>query len=187
MKHSKSKTLKRVSKKQWLKKALYTLGKNGIGEVKITGLAKALGTSRSGFYWHFSNRQDLRNHILDFWANEYTGVISNNPVIKKMEAKKRLLFIIETIRDKNLAKYDLAIFAWAKKDPVARKAVKKVVKMRLDYIRDIFAELGFEGDDLEMRTRLFVVYHSWESTMFAEYKTAKPIRLQKLRHNMLTK
>jgi hypothetical protein len=36
----------------------------------------------------------------------------------------------------------------------------------MDYIRSIFRELGFEGDELQMRTRLFVVFQGSETFMF---------------------
>ncbi|MBC2710457.1 MAG: TetR/AcrR family transcriptional regulator [Desulfosarcina sp.] len=45
-------------------------------------LAKQLGISRSGFYWHFKNRQDLLQHLLDYWAREYTGVITDHADMK---------------------------------------------------------------------------------------------------------
>ena len=66
MKSQKTKRIKRVSKEQWLTKALDTLESSGVEAVKIERLAKALGISRSGFYWHFKNRQDLLEHLLDF-------------------------------------------------------------------------------------------------------------------------
>jgi AcrR family transcriptional regulator len=41
-----------VSKNQWLAKALEALESGGVDGVKIEKLARALGISRSGFYWH---------------------------------------------------------------------------------------------------------------------------------------
>jgi AcrR family transcriptional regulator len=182
MKPPKTNKIKRVSKDQWLTKALETLESSGVEAVKIERLAKAFGISRSGFYLHFKNRQDLLEHLLDYWAREYTGVVTDNPDVVKLDPEKRLLSTMEMIRDKHLAKYDLAMTSWAKLDQQAHRVVKKVVKMRLDYLRTIFAELGFEGDELEMRTRLFVCYHSWESTMFAD--ASKHKHLQKLRYEL---
>jgi len=69
--------------------------------VKIERLAKALGISRRGFYWHFKNRQDLLEGILDYWVRAYTGVVSDNPDVKKFDPKKRLLTVMDMIRDKN--------------------------------------------------------------------------------------
>ena len=176
---------KRVSKVQWIAKALEILESNGIEAVKIERLAKTLGISRSGFYWHFKNRQDLLEYLLDFWINEYTGVLTDNPDVIKLDPEKRLYTTMEMIRNKHLTKYDLVITSWAKLDPQVNTIVKKVVKMRLDYLRTIFAELGFKGDELEMRTRLFVCYHSWEDTMFPNLSNQKHSKLLKLRYQYL--
>ena len=182
MKKVKRNQKKNVSKDQWLAKALDSLESSGVEGVKIEKLAKALGISRSGFYWHFKNRQDLLEHLLEHWITEYTGIVSDDPDVIKLDPKKRLMNVMEMIRDKNLAKYDLAINAWAKIDPLARKALKKAVNLRLSYLRSIFAELGYTGDELEMRTRLFVCYHSWEATMFSDAVRQK--HLQKLRYKL---
>ena len=185
MKKPKTKNNKRVSKDQWLKKALDALESKGVEAVKIEKLAKALGISRSGFYWHFKKRQDLLEHMLDFWVRRYTGNVTNNPDIAKLDPKKRLLTTMEMIRDKHLTKFDLAMTSWAKSDSKIRKVVNKVVKMRLDYLQTIFSEIGFEGDELEMRTRLFVCYHSWEETMFPDLSNQKHSKLLKLRYKYL--
>ena len=182
---TKTNKIKRVSKEQWLSKALDTLESSGVEVVKIERLAKAFGISRSGFYWHFENRQDLLEHLLDYWVRLYTGVVTDDPDVAKLDPKKRLLTTMEMIRDKQLTKYDLAMNSWARLDSHVHKVVKKVVKMRLDYLRGIFAELGFEGDELEMRVRLFLCYHAWEDIMFPDLSVRKHSKLLKLRHKYL--
>lgn len=178
---------KNVSKEQWLSQALDTLEVGGVEAIKIERLAKALGTSRSGFYWHFNNRQDLLEHLLDFWINEYTGVVTDNPDVIKLDPKKRLYATMEMIKDNQLAKYDLAMTSWAKIDANVRKVVDNVVKMRLDYLRTLFAELGFKDDELEMRARLFLCYHSWEDTMFTDLSNQKRSNLLSLRHKFFVR
>ena len=176
---------KRVSKDQWLAKALEALESGGIETVKIERIAKALGISRSGFYWHFKNRQELFDYLLDYWVREYTGIVTDNPDLMKLDPKNRLLASMEMIRDKRLGKYDLAMASWAKTDSKIRKVVNEVVRMRLDFLRATFAELGFTGDELEMRARLFVCYHSWEDTMFPDLSDQKYSKLLKLRYQFL--
>ena len=187
MKTPNKKQTKRVSKDQWLELALETLASHGVAAVKIERLAKALGTSRSGFYWHFKTRQDLLVRILDYWLHEFTGVVTDNPDVKKLDPKKRLRTVMDMIRNKNLTKYDLAIQSWAKTDPVANRVLRQVVKTRLDFLRSIFADLGFDGDELEMRARLFVCYHSWEDTMFPDLSDKKHSKLKNLRLELFTK
>jgi hypothetical protein len=92
---------------------------------------------------------------------------------------------METIREKHLTRYDLAMNSWARLDSKVKKVLKKVVDMRLNYLRRIFADLGFNGDELEMRTRLFVCYHSWEATMFPDLSNQQHSKLLKLRYQYL--
>ena len=182
MNDQKSNSVKRISKKQWLSKALEMLKARGVESVKIERLASGLGISRSGFYWHFKNRQDLLEHLLDYWVNEYTGVVTDNPDVVKLDPDKRLLVVMKMIRQNKLSEFDLAIHAWARVDPLAHKVLTRALKTRFEFIHSIFAEIGFEGDELEMRTRLFVCYHSWEATSFPELSSQKHSRLQQLRH-----
>jgi len=178
-------TNKRISKRQWLDKALNILEQSGIEAVKIDRLAKELNVSRSGFYYHFKDRQDLLQHVLDFWTNEYTGVVTSDLSLKEIKADERLLAIMKMIKEKNLTKYDLALNLWARNDPQASEALKIVVAMRLDYLREIFRELGISGDELEMRTKLFVCYQSWESTMFGDDDKTASTNQQLLFHKFI--
>jgi hypothetical protein len=80
----------------------------------------------------------------------------------------------------NLARYDLAIREWAKHDPFALAAVKRVDKARYNYIRSLFAEMGFTGDDLEIRTSLLVCYHTWERNTFFDLPKSKIAKLRSM-------
>ena len=91
------------------------------------------------------------------------------------------------IKTYNLSRYELAIRDWAKHDPEAQSAVVHVNKVRLDFARSIFSEMGFKGDELEMRTMLFVCYESLEKPMFFHAPASKLIKLQKLRLKLLAK
>ena len=50
--------MKRVSKAQWVEAAIDTIETGGIASVRVEVLAKRLGISKSGFYWHFENQQE---------------------------------------------------------------------------------------------------------------------------------
>lgn len=157
---------KRVSRADWTEAALSVLREEGVKAVRIEDLARRLGISKSGFYWHFENRRDLLTHLLDYWSREYTEIITDNPEIQKLEPRKRLRMIMDMVLDPRLTDYDLSMRAWAAQDPEVARRVGRVYKLRLDFVRGAFAELGFEGDELEMRARLFACYQSWERVMF---------------------
>ena len=62
-----------VSKREWFESALRMMSDIGLTGTTVERLAEALGTSRSGFYWHFENKDDLLNQLLDYWAQEWTS------------------------------------------------------------------------------------------------------------------
>jgi AcrR family transcriptional regulator len=176
-----------VSKDDWLALALEILATEGEGGIRVERLARDLNIAKSGFYWHFKDRRDLLSKLLDYWAYEYTGVVAQNQQLQRANPESRLNQAARMIRVHKLAKYDVSMRAWAEYDAMAAEAVAQVYKMRLDYIREAFRELGFKADELEMRTRLYVCYHSWEATMFGNDSDRKLSRLQKLRIKLLTR
>ena len=180
------KKLKRISKDEWLACSLTALGSQGIDGVRIDKLARQLGVARSGFYWHFEDRQDLLTHMLEYWAHEYTEVVTANRELSEGPALQRLENIMRTVRDYELNRFEAAIFVWSQSDPAARKTFDRAYKMRLDFIRNIFTELGFKGDEREMRAQLFMGYLAWEYTNFCPQSKAKQDRLLKLRLRLLT-
>ena len=175
----------RISKRDWLHAALETLEIGGIDAVRVERLASRLRISKSGFYWHFKDRSELLKEVLNYWSTEYTGSVLQDKTLAEMDAAKRLHTVAELVWEHNLAKYDLAIRIWAKHDLIAKRAVVKVNKLRMDYIRLCFSELGFKGDELEMRTMLFVCYTTWESPMFGKLKKQKWNKMKKRRIKLI--
>ena len=175
-----------VFKAEWLQTGLQALSELGVAGLTVEGLAKMLGIAKAGFYWHFKNREDLLRQLLDHWTREMTEVISSNPEILALKPKTRLIRAAEIIHDYELTRYEIAIRQWALQDGGAASAVKKANRLRLDFVRTAFSELGFKGEDLEMRTMLFVCYHSWESPMFREISPKRRRKLIARRVELLT-
>ena len=176
---------KRVSKAEWLALALEVLASEGMQGVRVERLARDLGIAKAGFYWHFRDRRDLLQSILAYWTHEFTAIITENSELLEGDPKKRLYETMVMILDHDLTKYDLAIRDWAAHDPAAAKAVRSVYRMRLDFVRSTFSDLGFRGRQLEMRTRLFVAYHSWEQATFDDLTKDERRQLLRLRHKFL--
>jgi AcrR family transcriptional regulator len=184
------KKTRRVSKAQWLDMALEVLETDGIAGVRIEILAKRLEISKSGFYWHFKNRDHLLKDVLDYWSHELTKVVTENPQLLSLKPKSRLIKTAEMILEHDLTRYEIPIRQWALQDAVAARAVRKVNRLRLDFIGDFiggaFSELGFTGDDLDMRTMLFTCYHTWEAPMFREISRKRRRELIAKRIGLLT-
>ena len=182
----KKKKTRRISKGQWLDMALEVLETDGVAGVRIEILAKRLEVSKSGFYWHFKNRDHLLKDMLDYWSHELTEVATENPQLLTLKPKSRLIKTAEMILDYELTRYEIPIRQWALQDAVAARAVRKVNRIRLDFIGGAFSELGFTGDDLDMRTMLFTCYHTWEAPMFREISRKRRRELIAKRIDFLT-
>ncbi len=174
------------SKADWLEAALSMIRSGSAKDLKVEAVAKELGVSKSGFYWHFRDRDELLRELLDYWSKEFTEVVTRNVEVQAMEPKKRLVTIAQMVLEYGFGELDMAIRLWARSDETASQAVRDVNRDRLEFARAAFAELGFEGEDLEMRTMLFVCYHTWESSMFPEYAGEQLGKLIERRINFLT-
>ncbi len=148
--------------------------------------ARRRKVAKSGFYWHFRSRQALLDALLEYWAEDLTQSVTDNHELHSLEPKARLLETSEAILRLDLARHDLAVRHAAEKDEKIAQIVQRVTDLRLDFVRRAFSELGFSGDELEMRTLLFVGYHTWETTTFKSMTKERRKELIKRRIDLLT-
>ena len=177
----------RLSRNEWLGRALDALAKEGGSVLTIDELVQRLGVSRGSFYWHFKNRADFARQLVDYWSEFFTQGVSQETNELEGSAKERLLSLMERIVSDQLTRYDIAIRAWASRNRIAARGVKKVDEFRLSYVRSLFDEMGFKGEELEMRTRTFVVFYSLEPGLFVDISRKDQLKQLKLRHALLTK
>jgi AcrR family transcriptional regulator len=167
-----SRKSKRISRDQWLRTALGLFARSGEEGLRVEKLARELDIAKSGFYWHFKDREDFLEKLLAYWSHEYTEVVTKNPLLLMAEPRQRLLMIMTLVFEQNLIEFDAAMQVWSNKDPAIAKKVRKVVDMRLRFISTALRELGFEGDDLTMRARTFLGYITSERQIFGPNKAA---------------
>ncbi len=176
---------KRVSKADWLEKALDVLEIDGINEVKIERLARELNISKSGFYWHFKDRKDLIRTMITYWEEEFTSVVTSNSAILNAKPKERIYLTMKMILENNLTRLELPMRFSAEKDPIAWKMINRVYQVRLNFFRSALSEIGFESEDLEMRIHLLTCYHTWESVMFRDISEGNRAKWLKLRLDLI--
>ena len=176
-----------LDREAWLRHALKTLREQGVQGVRIERLAKDLNVTRGSFYWHFQNRQDLLQAMLDYWAEAYTGTIVDNPDFEDGDPDSILLAAMKTVREQRLDEYELAFRGWADHDPAADRVVREVYARRNEFVSGLFKRLGFRGEDSEVRTRLMLCYMSWEPNMYADESDRRRLRLLKMQHKLLTR
>jgi AcrR family transcriptional regulator len=145
----------RTPRSNWIDEGLRALAAGGPDAVRIELLARALGVTRGGFYWHFDDRRALLEEMLDTW--ERVGV---DEVIERVEgegedagARLRRLFAIGASSDEVL-RIELPIRDWARRDKAVAKRLRRVDNRRMDYMRSLFGALCPDEDEVEARCML---------------------------------
>ena len=89
---------------------------------------------------------------------------------------------MQQIKDNDLAKYDIVIRAWALDEPLVAEMVERVDRERFEYIKSLFAEMGFTGNELEVRTILFQAYHSLSPALQGAFFEESRLKHINVRH-----
>jgi AcrR family transcriptional regulator len=157
--------LTRTPRSGWIEEGLRALAAGGPDAVRIEPLARALGVSKGGFYWHFDDRRALLEEMLDAWER-----VEVDEVIERVEerggdarAKLRRLSAIglstlesptlESLRIHPL-RIDLAVRDWARRDRAVARRLQRVDNRRMDYMRSLFGELCRDEEEVEARAML---------------------------------
>jgi len=185
IKKNRSASKKRVSKKDWLDAALDLLRSGGIEAVRVERLAERLGVAKSGFYYHFRDRNGLQDALLDHWVQLDGTPLMEERRFAEATPAERLKIVAEVVDAADLSRYDFAVRQWARHDARVRRIWRKEMNKRIIHIRGLFSELGFEGDQLEMRTRMFVAYQVSERDLFTDLSAKQRARLREHRLKLL--
>ncbi len=128
----------------WIDAAYALLVDSGVEAVKVMPIAKALGLSRTSFYWHFTDREALLDAIIDRWEAKNTGNLVARCTAPASSICGAIFNLFDCWIDEDLfdARLDLAIRNWALNDPDLRKRVNAADATRLAAMRDMFDRHG---------------------------------------------
>jgi AcrR family transcriptional regulator len=153
------------------------LAHNGGAKIRIDTLVSRLGVSKGSFYWHFQDRSDFIRCLVDYWDRHFTRTVAQVVGDSRAPASERLRLLMEAVSSKELYKYELPVRSWASHEPGVAKLVRKVDRFRLRFVRSLFAEMGFEGRELDIRARTLVTFVGLETALFDQL-TKKERRAQ---------
>ena len=167
--------------------ALDVLAHEGRAKITIEYLAKKLGVTKGSFYSHFHSRKDFVISVAEYWAETSTDAAIELVSKNKGNAQEKLLALMEMIRNRNLESYDTVMRAWALDEPLVAEQVNKVDHTRFKFVKTLFAEIGFTGEELEMRTMVFLVFHSLGSALQGSFFEESRFKHESLRHLFFTR
>ena len=180
-------TKKNLTKKKWLELALDILVIEGNTNLRIDHLVQCMVVTKGSFYWHFKDRAEFIRNLLEYWAEVSTEVVVEHMSEIQGSAEVRLFELMRFITKKDLTQYDIAIRAWALMEPQVAYIVKNTDEQRISFIQNLFQEMGFEGQEMEMRANTLVTVHAMEHGLLIKRTTEERLEMVKLHHEMLTR
>ncbi|GAA4110978.1 TetR/AcrR family transcriptional regulator [Aminobacter aganoensis] len=142
----------RLTRADWLEKALEVLIESGVDAVRITRLAELLGVTRGSFYWHFEDRNELLEAMLDVWEQSNTASIIRAATLPHT-LQDRILPLFMCWLDPELFDplLDFAVRDWARGDARLQAIIATSNQQRMEALVATFAAHGFPQQQAVIR------------------------------------
>jgi AcrR family transcriptional regulator len=175
----------KLGRQDWLTIGSQTLVEKGIEAVRVDPLAKLLNVTRGSFYWHFKNRDDLLDQILHEWETRNTkNIIEQIEGLDSAPSAKLLSLLEIAAEDNNLL--EKAVRVWSVNDVKAAAAIARIDQQRLDYLQNLFLQLGFSAIDAKVRAQIaYSVRLGWFVMASSSYASERLTEIR-LVHAILT-
>jgi len=147
-------------RRAWVSAGMEMLRSAGVQSLSIEALAKKQNISKGSFYWHFKDREDFLESILDEWQQRQGDWSTNGD--SNQSPVERWARLLETFAEPGYASLELAISTWARQDQNVARRVADADRKRVHYLADIFREIGFSHDQSEeWANAAFCFYLGW--------------------------
>ena len=97
-------------------------------------------------------------------------------------AEKRLWELMCVVYETHSARHELTIRALTLEFDLIREAVERVDRKRIGFVRGLLAGIGLDGDELEMRTLVFVATTSLDRQLLSGMSDETYRNLLKQKH-----
>ncbi|HMX17583.1 MAG TPA: TetR/AcrR family transcriptional regulator [Rhodocyclaceae bacterium] len=145
----------------WIKAAIDLLADENLDGLRVEVLAKRLGVTKGSFYWHFKDRRDLLDAVLDDWKEGRIRDIRKQTAAdpgEELAAIRHTIAIYSAARNRRGIAIERAFRVWARHDPRAAAVVEEVDAVRLDCARRLFLARGVPTGEAAARSVLLYAY-----------------------------
>lgn len=152
-------TRTQLDRNNWVEAAIDVLAKEGVTGLRVEVLAKRCGVTKGSFYWHFKDRQDLLEAVLERWKEGRIRDIEKTTTVAPGQEREQLHYAIEVYgasRNRKGMSIELAVRDWARHDSQAASVVESVDLYRLECTRKLFVAAGMS--DAEAKSRSLLLY-----------------------------
>jgi AcrR family transcriptional regulator len=171
MEKSPAKPRVQLDRGAWIAAATDILAEDGLAGLRVELLAKRLKVTKGSFYWHFKDRSDLLQSVLEAWKD---GRIRD--IVKQTRAEPggeldqlhHIIDIYSASPSRRGMLIELVVREWAQRDPAAAAIVGEVDGQRLLHARQLFLALGMSAQEAASRSLLLYAYVFGSSLMICD-------------------
>jgi carboxymethylenebutenolidase len=172
------------SRDDWVGAAWETLGEAGVDGVRVEALARKLGVTKGSFYWHFKNRQELIDALLERWfglreeSRQEYSLDNPNPA-------ERLWKVIERSITRGTRGQAAALRLWAQRNDEAAAKIVEADDLRRQFFIEQFRALGLLDGEAEVRADVYMAVISAEFLHAGGRSDTDRLNLARQKHEML--
>jgi AcrR family transcriptional regulator len=157
------------------------------GFLTIDELSAGLNVSKGSFYWHFKNRSDFIAALVAYWNDTCAQETFDKAGGYEGSAEDRLYSLMETLRECQVSKYEVAVRAYACNEPAALSMIHELDRARLAVVKGVFEDMGLAQPEAVVRARVFLIYEMFD--LLGEYPLGQPEEQELLarRHSIFTR
>ena len=146
--------LSRLSREDWVAAALHIFAWKGIDAVRVEPLAQSLNVTKGSFYWHFKNRKELHEAIIQHWSERCTRALTES-ITKSTDIIDVVLNVFcMWMRDEPFSpRLDAGMRDWARRSEAVKAAVQQADVDRTKTIEQAFITAGYAVDAARIRAR----------------------------------
>jgi AcrR family transcriptional regulator len=141
-----------LSREDWLQAGFRALAQEGPEALKAERLARALGTTKGSFYWHFTDVPAFRAAMLDYWRETaLTDIIAQVETEQTPTSALRKLAQLAARGTGGIhgaARIEPAIRTWAHADERVAAMLSEIDAERLGFLANLLKRCGVPNPDL---------------------------------------
>ena len=150
-----------LDREAWIKGAIAILAEHGAERLRVEVLAKRMSVTKGSFYWHFKDRRDLLDAVLEFWKAGRIRDIRKQTQAQPGGEVAALLHTIEvyaSARNRKGIAIEAAVRDWARRDASATAVVEEVDAERLACSCRLFLACGLDEEEAKARSVMLYAY-----------------------------
>lgn len=148
------KSTESLTRDDWISAAWDMLGENGLDGVRVEPLARRLGVTKGSFYWHFKDRQQLMEALLDRWF-----AIWDDQMLPDMEEAAnpadRIWALFESVLGRLTRGQTVSLRMMSHSDADVARRIDERDAQRLSFLTSQLVEIGFAPSEARVRGQVY--------------------------------